>query len=529
MAVLERQTARRTPATTGRRAMFALARVESVRMLRHPVTIGAALLFLAPWAYGWVAGTPDRFPVLHDEAVTAQFLGLVVLGGGALIAANLAALRAHRHHTDPLYDVLVLPAVWRTGALLLALAPLTGVAALLVGVRVGVPALLPGAAGRPDPVELVTTPAVVLLFGTLGVLLARLVRSAVVAPLAALGGVVFAFAGSVGVAGGAAWRLLLPVVFPELPITLPGDLAGRPAAQHLGYLAGLVLLLAVAALIRSGAGGRRITIAAGLAVALTAGFGAAQYLTDDGVRPARITATDDPASMQTCRVRNGVTYCAFPDFTSWVEGWDEVLRGVRRAVPDSVPTGPPVAVRQRVRAKDYPVGGSVSSGEQEQARIRAWLRADAAAGTPEAVTVGTSWGDGPSEAAFAGAVAYRLITGRAADGGHSICGARGALLVWLVGQATPRTAAGLRALDARSSGGLPMETGEMLGGVSVPDADAAAGLALLDKPADEATALIRRHWTELAAADIGADRFASLVGVPAAVQPPVEERSVCAG
>ncbi|MEK8104348.1 ATP-binding cassette domain-containing protein [Micromonospora sp. M12] len=42
--------------TDGRRhALLALARFESVRMLRHPLTIAAALLFLAPWLW---AGCP---------------------------------------------------------------------------------------------------------------------------------------------------------------------------------------------------------------------------------------------------------------------------------------------------------------------------------------------------------------------------------------------------------------------------------------------------------------------------------------
>lgn len=529
-AVLSTPATTRVPAAATRpRAMLALARVESVRLLRHPVTVVAGLLFLGPWVYGQIAGSANRFPVLHDDVVIAQLLGFLVLGGGTLIAANMAALRGHRHHTDALYDVLVLPAAWRTGALLLALLPCAGLAAILVGIRAGTLAALPGAAGQTDWAELLTTPAVVLLLGALGVLLARLVRSAVVAPLAALAIAAAAFVGAVSSAAGASWRVLLPVILPELPVALPADLVGRPAARHLAYLGGLILLLAVAALGRSGARGRGLAASAATAAVITAGAGAAQYLPDESLARARATATHDPASRHACRAVEAVTYCAFDDFTAWVDGWHPVVRGVRRAVPGDVSTGPALAVRQRVRAHDYPVAGAVTSMADDMARAAQWRRADATAGTPEAVTVGTNWGDARSAAQLAAAVAYRLVTGHAHRGEATVCGARGALLVWLVGQATPATAAGLHDLDQSSWGALTFTDPGMLGEFGVPDADAASGLALLDRPVDEASALVHRHWAQLTAADTGVDRFAALLGVPAAAQPPAEERPTCTG
>ena len=165
-------SARPTPSSTHgrRRALLALARFESVRMLRHPLTIAAALLFLGPWLWGWLSGSANRYPVLPDELITIQLLALPILGGSALIVANLVTLRAHRHHVDASYDVLVLPPAWRVGGFLLALLPLAGLSLLLVGVRVGVSAALPGAAGSVDVAAMLTPSALTLLLGAVGVL-----------------------------------------------------------------------------------------------------------------------------------------------------------------------------------------------------------------------------------------------------------------------------------------------------------------------------------------------------------------------
>ncbi|MDG6105501.1 hypothetical protein Daura_47050 [Dactylosporangium aurantiacum] len=513
-----------------RRAMLALARVEAVRFLRHPLTIAALLLFVAPWVYDLATGTTDRYPVLHDKAVGMQIAGIFVLGGGALVVANLNALRAHRHHTDALYSVLVLPGPWRTGAFLLAPLPYAAVVTAIVTARIGALALLPGAAGRPDPAELVTIPALVLLFAAAGVLLAGLVRSAVVAPLAMFTFAVAAFVALVAAArGNTVLRLLLPVMFADLPFALPAEVVARPSLRHLAYLAGLTALVAVAAVARSGARGRRVVTAAVLAALLTAGAGAAQFRTDPALRRAAVTATDNPAALQTCHRRGDVTYCPFDDFTAWVTGWDTVVRGVRRAFPAAAVTGPPLTVRQRVWAHDYPIGSAVTSdAADEAARDEAWARAAAAAGTPAAVPVGTTWGDNDAEATFAAAVALRLMTGSPFVPGGTVCGARGALLVWLVGQATPATAKGLRHLDEASSGALVFADPMTFLGLAVPDRDAAPALAALRRPAAEIAALVAADWSQLTDPATPADRFATLLGVPIASEPPLEERHTCA-
>jgi hypothetical protein len=173
-------------AAAPRRAVLALARLETVRMLRHPVTVAAALFLAASWVSAWFAIGTTRYPVLQNLDRDSAIGMLVLLGGAALIVGNLAVLRAQRDGTTGLSRVLILPDHARTVAHLLALLPLALVGAVLILARMAVLAICAPSAGHPNPYELAVGPAGVLLLGALGVLLGRLSRSAVAAPLALL-------------------------------------------------------------------------------------------------------------------------------------------------------------------------------------------------------------------------------------------------------------------------------------------------------------------------------------------------------
>src|SRR5262245_37508120 len=105
------------------RATLALARVEGLRLPRHPLVLVAAALLVWPWAAG-LRHRDDTYPVLHHADIGTQ-QALLLLAAAVLIAANLAVLRAHRHGAEPLYGTLALPAWRRTLAHLLSLLPVT--------------------------------------------------------------------------------------------------------------------------------------------------------------------------------------------------------------------------------------------------------------------------------------------------------------------------------------------------------------------------------------------------------------------
>lgn len=502
-------------ATGRRRAVFALAKVESKRLLRHPVTVVAVLFLVGIWVSGWLTNEANHFPVLQDVDRDTQLGTMLLLGGAALIAGNLAVLRGHRHGTTALSDVLVLPYPMRTAAHLLAVLPLAVLAALLAAARIAVLAAAAPAAGRPNPYELATGPAVVLLFGAVGVLLGRLTRSAIVAPLALLGLLAMLVVLPLLTRGGPA-RWFQPVVAESEPVFVlpaPAYLMARPAGPHLAYLVGLAVLVAVAALARSGARMIRLALVAVVALALTVAGGVGQLAGPSrSVRQARLIAMQRPAGQQTCQRLGQVTYCAFPDFASWIPSWDAEVRGVLRRVPTAIAQRP-LAVRQRIVLLND--NGAIPSPPTGQ-----WRADDIAAGTPNAVSIGTRWGDSRSASQLAALVAYRLIVGSGPTAESTLCGTRGVLVGWLAGQASAHAGVGLRKLaaDQNAGGGggdkVFIEGIPGSGGILIPDRELAFALALLDRPADEIGARVRQSWDELTATGTTVDRAAEIFGQP---------------
>jgi len=511
-----------------RHAALALARVEGIRLLRHPLTIAAVLFLAGIWVSGWFTNEANRYPILQDVDRDTELGMMLLLGGAALIASNLAVLRPHRTGTAALGDVLVLPQRLRTAAHLLALLPLGLLAAVLAVARVAVLAVAP-AAGRPNPYELATGPVTVLLLGALGVLFGRLSRSAIVAPLALL--VLLATLIVVPLlwpSPTAPARWLQPVV-PEgdaaFVLPAPVHLMTRHAGPHLVYLIGLVGLVAVAALARGGARTARTAPAAavGLAVVLVGGILQAAP-PSRSVLDARIAAEQRPSTQQTCRTLSQVTYCAFPDFTRWIPGWDAQVRGVLRWVP-AARAQQPIAVRQRIVMQGN--GSPLVAG---------WTADDLAAGTPDAVTVDTRWGDSRSAARLAGFVAYRVVTGQR-PGIGPLCGARRVTVSWLAGQASPASHTGLRLLAEQQDGdgefGVFLQEAASGFGVLLPRRELTMALALLDRPADEVGARVLAAWDELTAPGTTTERAAEILGVPVppASQPgtaaPPDKRGEC--
>lgn len=510
-------------------ATLALARVEAVRLLRHPLTAAAALLYLGPFTLGWIRGTANAFPVLQQEDQATQ-LGMMFLAGGAtLVASNLAVLRSRRHRVDPLFDVLVLPVWRRTLAHLLTLVPLALFAAVLVSARIGWLATRPAAAGSANLFELATGPAVVLLFGALGVLLARVVPSVLVASLGLLMLAAIMFVFGAGMSGRFGW--LLPINPGDEPLQnpLPVSLMDRPAGAHVGYLLGLTVLIGAAATARSGVRGRGVVAVLAAASVLVAATAVIQ------VRPlsaamtqARREATEAPSARQTCQDHGSVRYCVFPGFESWIPSWDEVLRGVLRRAP-AAEADRPLAVRQRVLAYGIEVeaGFGASSAAMPAPPVDAWRADDATAGTPNAINVSTRWGYPDSAARFAGLVAYQLITASAPPVPAAVCGARGVLLTWLAGQPSRETFDGVRRMHQSKWGSsLSFGDGE-LRGPAVREREAAIGWTLLNQSTDEVGARVLRHWAELTDARTSSERAAELLGVSAPPRSPQDDLWAC--
>ncbi|TMR89249.1 hypothetical protein [Nonomuraea basaltis] len=507
-------------ATAPRRAVLALARVEMVRMLRHPVTVAATLLLAGSWVSAWFAIGTTRYPVLQELDRDSAIGMMILLGGAALIVGNLAVLRTHRDGTTGLSQVLILPDRARTLAHLLAMLPLAVVGSVLILARMAVLAICAPAAGHPNPYELAIGPAAVLLLGALGVLLGRLTRSAVVAPLALLVLLASFVALEPLTNGGGKAMWLALQGGPALEMPTPVSLMARPAAAHLGYLLGLAGLLATAAVLRAGARGVRVAVAGAVALACTVAGGTAQLSPPSrAVAAARTAVMNHPSQHETCQELGHVTYCALAGFSRWIPAWNMVVQAVVAAVPATA-RSTQLTVRQRIVVMAF------DPGTRPEQLLAVWRADDAAAGTPRAIGIGTQWGDSRAAADLAAQVAYRLVTGETGETGEAgeagvedrdgatACGGAGVLVVWLAGQAS--TGLRLLAQDERDErGGVSFYETQLFPTVYVPAPELAVATQALARPRADIAARVQQSWATLTAPGTTAAQAAQILGVPA--------------
>ncbi|MFH9572138.1 ABC transporter permease [Streptomyces sp. NPDC017230] len=474
------------------RAVLALARFEARRLLlRVPVVIAFAAY--VAWIVWRTRSSWDGYPALQDVDRATQSMPMLV-GLAVLLCANYAVLRSERHGTEPHFAVLVLPPWRRTVAHALSVVPAALLVAVCVTGQFAWEAFKPGAIGHGSPAELLVGPLTVLLAGAVGVLLARVARSALAAPLVVVLLLFTLVLGTApGGAGGLSW--LAPVVAENSSNTLPSDLLGRPAAWHALYLAGAALCAAFLAVLL--AGGRNLAVRAGvaltLALAVTGGV-----LQARGVAPSpELTAARERASVrpeQTCVEHGRSTYCAFPEWTPRTGTWAGVVDRVQSLAGGSAHERR-LVVRQRIDAR-YGMDGD--------AAIPGLTGADQ-------VTVGTAWG-GNRVPEFSSAVAAVLVAGTE-EAGSEICDGRMVTLMWLSlsWQDDPMDAMRRVRLDDSVKGSaIVLSPTDPL---SMTEGQTDVVRRLLEKPRPGVGDQVKAHWAELTSPDVTTARAAELLGV----------------
>ncbi|MFK4152969.1 ABC transporter permease [Streptomyces fungicidicus] len=474
-------------------AVIALARFETRRLLLRAPVLAAFAVYIG-WTVWRTRTSWDGFPALQDADRATQG-GPLLVGLAVLFCANHAVLRSRRHDTDRHLDVLVVQPWRRTVAHLLSVAA----AALLTGVCVAGQftweALKPGAVGHGSPGELLAGPLSVLVLGTIGVLLARLLTSPFAAPLLI---VLLFFLHTVATASdnGHTVRWLVLTVGENTATTLPSDLLGRPAAWHALYLTGLALTAALLAVLVSG-GARLRTVRAGVvgAVALTLvgavaqGQGVSRETTE-----ARVRASAAPEKEQKCAERDGTTYCVFPEWTVRTDDWAEAVAGVR-SLAGGAARDRPLLVRQRIEAR-YGLDGDA---------------AIAPATRPGQVTVGTAWG-GNRVPEFTAAVAGVLVAGTEAKAG-AMCDGRMVTVMWMALAGLPDPVADLRRVrldDSDRGSAIVLSQTEPL---RMTAAQTELVRELLRRPEREVAAKVKAEWAGLTAPKVTSDQVAALLGL----------------
>ncbi|MFJ8784684.1 ABC transporter permease [Streptomyces sp. NPDC102476] len=477
-------------------AVFALARFEARDLLRYIPVVATLLLYVGytAWTLFDEKEGMDAFPALQDADRATQ-TGPLLFGIALFVCVNRCTLRSRRRGTDRQFDVLVMEPWRRTVAHVLSVVPFAAVTALVVLGEFTRQALRPGAVGHGSLAELAVGPLYVLLCGALGVLLARLVPSTFAAPVGVVGLFVFSVFISAGT-GGAEWsRWLSPIVGENGGNTvLPSDLIGRPAAWHALYLTGLILLLALCAVLASG--GRTAYLKAGAVGALALTLAGAVGQSGDvpaELAAARERATVSPQRDQTCVKQGGSTYCAFPEWTGRAGTWAGVVDRVQ-ALAGGTAARQPLLVRQRVEAR-Y---GLTGDGAIDPLTA------------PGQVTVGTRWG-GNRVPEFAVGVAYVLVAGDESKGGE-LCDGRVVTTMWLAlgGASHPMTDLANVRLDDSVTGSAYVLG--LTSGLSMTAGQTAVLRELLDRPRGEVTASVKQHWTELTASGVSTAQVARVLG-----------------
>ncbi|MET7735787.1 ABC transporter permease [Streptomyces sp. NPDC005402] len=477
-------------------AVFALARFEARDLLRYIPVLVTLVLYVGytAWTLFHQQDGMEAFPALQNTDRGTQS-GPLLLGIALFVCVNRCTLRSRRRGTDRQFDVLLMEPWRRTVAHVLSVVPFAAVTALVVLAEFTRQALRAGAVGHGSLAELAVGPLYVLLCGAFGVLLARLVPSTFAAPVGVVGLFVLSVFLTAGTSDAEWTRWLPPIVGEEGGNTvLPSDLVGRPAAWHALYLTGLILLLALVAVLMSG--GRTLLLKAGAAgaLALTVAGAVAQSA---GVPPelaaAREQASVSPQRDESCVRRGGSTYCAFPEWTGRADAWAGVVDRVQ-----SLAGGPaarqPLLVRQRFEAR-YGLSGDAAIEPLT---------------TPHQVTVGTRWG-GNRVPEFAVAVAYVLVAGDESKGSE-LCDGRVVTAMWLAlgGDAHPMAGLANARIDDSVTGAASVLA--PTSGLSMTAGQTDVVRELLRRPRGEVTASVKRHWAELTRSGVSTDRVARVLG-----------------
>lgn len=307
--------------------VFSLARFETRRALRHPLTwIGAVASLWLMWTLGG-----DVAPILDRDSV---FLagGMLPLATATLLVSNYAILRQRRlletldaYPSDANRRILGVQLGLIGPVLMAILLQTIGLVYLQVG----------GPIGTVNLWELAVGPLLIVVFGLGGVLLGRWLPHPIVAPVALVGlaalqfmaspdAQIFSSAPTANVEWLAPW--MMPSAFSPIE-----ELTFRPSVLHFGYLAVLALVLGILALEIRGRGRLAPLVVCGL-------FAIAVVVVSFNLSSEPTARFDwrEAAANQVCSTADGIEYCAFEFYADWIPRWQETVASVNAVFPVTI-------------------------------------------------------------------------------------------------------------------------------------------------------------------------------------------------
>ncbi|MFI9050875.1 hypothetical protein [Streptomyces sp. NPDC053427] len=485
------------------RPLIALVVAEMRTALRSPLLWLLTLLTVT----GRTVSTWHEMPNWSVETVDTATSALVI-GAGAMLAANLAILRDRRSDALELTDPLPVRAQTRTLAVLVAY-PLVAMAYAAIAMGMQMAGLLIDSrpVGHFDVRELLAGVLLVALMAALGAALGRWIPNLFAAPVCIL--LFF-------------WTLvqfpqswLLPMV-PYLKLAIAPV---RPPTWHLVYVAALTLAIGTAALLRHGrhlglvlpSAGSAAAVVVAITLTLNSPAATAAARTEDLRKSTRSVS----AGADHCETLQSTRYCAFPSYAGWIPLWRDAVEPVVAAVP--------TAFRHRLPGVTQRAGTGMFDPTV----------------TSHNILTTTSWGrngaERDSRRALAGqmaAAATGFPWGTQRGAGPSGCDAHGqartVVALWLIG----RTEEPLPATATHSS--VSTDNGEQsdrevpasdLGAVDYGSAELAYAHRLLGQPG--ARERIWSNWSVLTAPATTIDQALPLLHLERAVAPEAPKRTPC--
>jgi hypothetical protein len=330
-------------------------RQESSWLIRNPLVLAA--LAVSAWLIWLNNRIPDR-PVAYyglgqpgfwwaaDVSIAAC---LLAAAGGVLIASQLAAGRARRDAMEQLYASYPTAPAVRTGAQLLSVVGPVVLAAVLTAAAVAW-LTIQGTLGAPRLWVLGGGLLLITLAGSLGVALGSWRQHPLAGILAVLVlglievDLALSFTNPIHLPGGIAW--LFPWSAPGFLLnSLPGVTVPYPPPVHLAELAGLIVLVVVAALWPLLARRRAaavLTIAA-IAVTCWSGWLEAKPVSTTMLNTMAREVTQ-PTDFEQCQQVHGVRYCYYPAFRPLARQWAVAVDGVLARLPRA--SRPVLTIRQ---------------------------------------------------------------------------------------------------------------------------------------------------------------------------------------
>lgn len=309
--------------------VWQIARAEGRRLVRHPLTLVG--LALSAWMIYEV--TRPLVPLMERDIVrlAATAAPLMIT---TLLVTHLATTRPRRDDTGELFATAPVPPSMRTAGLLVACMWPAALGLMFALAGTGYLYAI-GGIGTPDLFDVAAIPAAVATAGVIGVALGRWVPSRIAATIAAIvliGAHLWMDGNVIDAAGGNISRLMLHADW-GASMALGPELLPRSPDLHLAYVAGLVAIVAAAAIARHrrhlgvlmlGAGGAALVV-------LTAG----QLLEPipDARADEMITLISDPSDELTCQTRDQVDYCMLEHYTPWIDVWHPTIAGVLERLP----------------------------------------------------------------------------------------------------------------------------------------------------------------------------------------------------